>query len=101
MQSGRSDGSVHPWALMVLTGAANDGSSRLLHPHMKRTLFSGAAFLGFEDSAFALGEAGFLERQQAVDRLVKKYARERWWDTLSESRIVYPGPAFVRLLRAL
>jgi hypothetical protein len=101
MQSGRSDGSVHPWALMVLTGAASDGSSSILHPHMKRTVFSGARFLGFEDSAFALGEPGFLESQQAVDRLVKKYARERWWDTITEYRIVYPGPAFIRLLRAL
>jgi hypothetical protein len=101
MQTGRADGPVHPWALLALSGAANDGSSAVLRPHKKETLFSGARFLGFEDSAFALGEAGFLERQQAVDRLVKKYARERWWDTLSESRIVYPGPAFVRLLRAL
>ncbi len=101
MQSDQPDIAIHPWALYALTGAANDGSCNVLHPHLKRTLFSGAAFLGFEESAFVLGEARFLESQQAVDRLVKKYARARWWDTITESRIVYPGPAFVRLLRAL
>jgi hypothetical protein len=101
MQSGCADGFVHPWALMALAGAANDGSSRVLHPHMKETLFSGARFLGFEDSANALGAAGFLDNEQTVNTILRRYKRERWWDTITECRIVYPGPAFIRLLRAL
>jgi hypothetical protein len=101
MQTGRPDGPVHPWALLALTGAANDGSSGVLRPYMKCTFLSGAQFLGFDDSANALGEAAFLRNEQVVNWLVKKYGRERWWDTVTQSRIVYPGEAFVRLLRAL
>jgi hypothetical protein len=101
MQTGRPDGPVHPWALWALAGAANDGSSGVLRPYMKSTLFSGAQFLGFEDSASALGEAAFLSNEQAVNRLLRRYARERWYETVTQSRIVYPGPAFIRLLRDL
>jgi hypothetical protein len=101
MQSGRPDGRVHPWALLALMGAANDGSSRVLHPYIKSSVFSGAQFLGFDDRANALGEAALLRNERVINWLVKKYARERWWESLSEYRFVYPGEAFVRLLKAL
>ena len=101
MQTGRPDIAIHPWALYALTGAANDGSCNVLHPHLKHTLFSGAQFLGFEESANALGEAAFLTNERAVNALVKQFARSRWWDSVTQCRFVYPGEAFIRLLRAL
>jgi hypothetical protein len=101
MQTGRADLFIHPAALLTLGGAADDGITQLFYDHKKEEFIPKPDYIGLEASANWLGRPELLDDPQAVAFLLKKYAKKRYWDTLTQSRMVYPGPAFLRMLRAL
>ncbi len=101
MQTGRADLFIHPQALLTLGGAVDDGITFLFSEHRKEEFIPKPDFIGLEPSANFLGRPGLLDDPQTVAFLLKKYAQKRYWDTLTQSRIVTPGPSFLRMLRAL
>jgi hypothetical protein len=42
-----------------------------------------------------------LENRAVIDYLLRKHAKRRYWETLSKSRMVTPGPSFLRMLTLL
>ncbi len=101
MQTGRADLFIHPQALLTLGGAVDDGITFLFSEHRKEEFIPKPDFIGLEASANFLGRPGLLDDPQAVAFLLKKFAQKRYWDSLTQSRIVTPGPSFLRMLRSL
>jgi hypothetical protein len=101
MQTGRADLFIHPQALLTLGGAVDDGITDVFYEHKKEEFIPKPDFIGLEASANFLGRPELLDNPQAVAFLLKKYAQKRYWDSLTQSRIVTPGPSFLRMLRAL
>jgi hypothetical protein len=100
-RTGRSDVNIAPLALLVLGGAADDGITQVFSDHIRRSPFNGWVVEGFYRSANIYGESGFLTNMREVNYLLKTQAKKRFWDTIIDSRIVHPGPSFVRMLTSL
>jgi hypothetical protein len=101
MQTGRADIFVEPLALFTLGGAVDGGITYVFYDHLKRKFASGSEFLGFEQSARVFGEARLLNNTKSMDYLLKAHAKKKIWNDIFVYRIVHPGPAFLRMLRAL
>lgn len=101
MQTGSADIFIQPLALFTLGGAVDDSITHVFYDYLTRKFASGPEFLGFDQSASFFGDARLLKSTKTVDSLLKEYAKKRLWDDVFNSRIVHPGPAFIRMLRAL
>jgi hypothetical protein len=101
MRTGKADLCIHPLALLILGGAVDDGVTEIFYPHQKCGLLPPQEFPGLEDSANYFGHPSLLDNRRAVETILTKYAKKKYWDSVTRSRMVYPGPSFVRMLTSL
>jgi len=100
-RAGRADIFLPPLALFVLGGAVDDGITNVFYSDLRHRLTSGPEFIGFYQSANVYGKPDFLANKPEVNYLLKTQAKKRVWDDIFDSRIVTPGPSFIRMLTLL
>jgi hypothetical protein len=100
MREGRFDLSLHPLALFVLGGAADIGIPFVFADYIRpRSGYD--PLTHFSETAFIFGRPDALENRAVIDYLLKKHAKKRYWESLVKSRMVTPGPSFLRMLTVL
>jgi hypothetical protein len=100
MREGRADIPLPPFALFILGGAVNDGSSHVFANHRNHR-FGYLPIVGLDEYARYFGQPGLHTSETQVAYILKKFAKYREWDSVLSSRVVYPGKAFLRLLTSL
>ncbi len=101
MRTGKADLFIQPLALLVLSGAVDDGVTEIFDKFQQYAIFRPQEFPGLDASANYFGHPSFLDDPRAEEVILKKYAKKRYYDDVFRSRIVTPGPSFIRMLRSL
>jgi hypothetical protein len=100
MREGRADIAIPPLALFVLGGTADAGSTYVFFDDLRHRM-GYLPIVGLYETASYFGQPTLHTSEKEVAYILKRYAKRRLWDTVFSSRLVYPGPAFLRMLQAL